>query len=179
MAVLLFRSLTVIFKLQKEATMSIVEVIKNIGTVVGCIISCITLLSLLIKPIRQFIISKITKLSNKDIYDIEIKKQSDEIAKEKAEIQEIKTTCNEIVDNVSEIKSLVFQNESDRLRGELFSCGNRCRRNIPLSLEEFRYIQEVYQKYSEKLHCNSIGTEEYEFIKAYYYSIDNQSNIKS
>lgn len=153
--------------------MSIIEIVKNIATVIGCIISFITLIGIVIKPIRQFIILKIAQLSNKDIYEVEIKKQSEEIEEEKTEIQEIKNTCNEIVNSVDEIKNLVFQNESDRLRGELFNCGNRCRRGIPLALEEFRYIQEVYQKYNEELHCNHNGTDEYNFIKEYYESLDN------
>ncbi len=158
--------------------MTVIDIIKNIATVVGCVISCITLLGILIKPIRQFVITKITDISNKNIYEVEIKKQNEEIEEEKTEIQEIKNTCDDIVSSVQEVKNLVFQNESDRLRGELFACGNRCRRGIPLSLEEFRYIQEVYQKYSEKLHCNSIGSDEYHFIKEYYESLDNQEMLK-
>ena len=32
-------------------------------------------------------------------------------------------------------------------------------------------------KYSVELHCNSIGTEEYNFIRDYFNSTDNQNNI--
>lgn len=158
--------------------MTAIDVIKDIAAVVGCIISCITLSGFLIKPIRQFFVKKVSELSNRDLYEAEIKKQSKELADEKDEMQDIKNSCNAIAKSVEELKILVFQNEADRLRGELFNCGNRCRRGIPLTLEEFRYIQEVWAKYDKKLHCNSIGTQEYYFIKEYYESLDNQEALK-
>ena len=161
-----------------------IEIVKNISSIIGCILSLFTLCGILIKPLRKFIINKISKWSNKESQDKAIqeqneviKKQNEAIKKEDEAIQEIKEKINQIVDIVSELNDRIFKNEADRLRSELFNCGNRCRRHIPLSGEEYRHIQEVFKKYSEELHCNSIGEDEYNFIKDYFNSAYNQDRL--
>ena len=81
--------------------------------------------------------------------------------------KKIKNIIETLVSKINDLTNTVTMNEQNRLRGELFNCGNRCRRNIPLHQEEFRFIQGVYQEYSEELHCNGIGKEEYLFIEEY------------
>ena len=157
--------------------MGILEIVKNIATIAGCILSCLTLLGICVKPIRRFIVNKITKLSKTEMYDKAIKEQNEAIAKEDKAIQEIKDKVNQIADIVSELSDRIFRNEADRLRSELFDCGNRCRRGIPLSGEEYRHIQDVFAKYSEELKCNGIGEEEYNFVKDYFNSKANQDRL--
>lgn len=157
---------------------NIIEITKNISVVLGTIISLITLTTLIVKPIRQKFINFIRKSTNDDEQNNLIKSQGEAIEKENENIIEIKNQLDKIVETISALNEKVFNNEKDRLRGEIFNCGNRCRRGIPLSREEFRYIQSVYEKYSVELHCNSIGTEEYNFIRDYFNSTDNQNNIK-
>ena len=151
--------------------MSYIEIIKNIATIVGCIISCITLAGIIIKPLRTKIFNKIISITNSD----QIKIQEKKLAEEDIKINKLTKICEENVKSTRELKQIIFDNESDRLRGELFNCGNRCRRGIPLSLEEYRFIQSEWQKYNGKLHCNSIGEDEYRFIVKYY---DSQSEIE-
>lgn len=69
---------------------------------------------------------------------------------------------------LEQVKSNVLENEADRLRSELFDCGNRCRRRIRLHPEEMEHIRAVYQKYSEVLHQNGPGEAEFKFITNYY-----------
>ena len=69
---------------------------------------------------------------------------------------------------LEQVKSNVLENEADRLRSELFDCGNRCRRRIRLHPEEMHHIRAVYQKYSEVLHQNGPGEAEFKFITNYY-----------
>lgn len=69
---------------------------------------------------------------------------------------------------LEQVKSNVLENEADRLRSELFDCGNRCRRRIRLHPEEMEHIRAVYQKYSEVLHQNDTGEAEFKFIMNYY-----------
>ena len=69
---------------------------------------------------------------------------------------------------LEQVKSNVLENEADRLRSELFDCGNRCRRRIRLHPEEMEHIRAVYQKYSEVLHQNGPGEAEFKFIMNYY-----------
>lgn len=69
---------------------------------------------------------------------------------------------------LDQVKSNVLENEADRLRSELFDCGNRCRRRIRLHPEEMDHIRDVYRKYSEVLHQNGPGEREFNFITDYY-----------
>jgi predicted RNase H-like nuclease (RuvC/YqgF family) len=161
-----------------------VEIFKIVSSILGCILSAITLCSIIIKPIRQSIIKQIGKWSNKEAQDKAIQeqnkiieKQNEAIKKEDEAIQEIKDKVNQIADIVSELSDRIFRNEADRLRSELFDCGNRCRRGIPLSGEEFRHIQDVFRKYSDELKCNGIGEDEYNFVKDYFNSKANQDRL--
>jgi hypothetical protein len=155
----------------------VMEVLKLISTILTLIISLTTVCGLCIKPLRKFIIKKISEWSNQESQDNAIQTQNEMIQKQNETIKEIKDTVNQVVAIVSELSDRIFKNEADRLRGELFDCGNRCRRHIPLSGEEFRHIQEVFKKYSEELHCNSIGEDEYNFIKDYFNSEANQDRL--
>ena len=74
---------------------------------------------------------------------------------------------------LDQVKSNVLENEADRLRSELFDCGNRCRRNIRLHPEEMEHIRVVFNKYSNVLHQNGPGEAEFKFITNYY----NQQNF--
>lgn len=67
-----------------------------------------------------------------------------------------------------QVKSNVLENEADRLRAELFDCGNRCRRNIRLHPEEMEHIRTTFRKYSKVLHQNGPGEAEFNFILDYY-----------
>ena len=69
---------------------------------------------------------------------------------------------------LGQVKSNVLENEADRLRAELFDCGNRCRRNIRLHPEEMEHIRVVFNKYSNVLHQNGPGEREFNFINDYY-----------
>ena len=153
------------------------EVLKLSSSILGLIISLGTIIGFCVKPIRKFIIKKISEWSNKESQDKAIQAQNEMIQKQNEAIGEIKNTVNQVVDIISELSDRIFKNEADRLRGELFDCGNRCRRHIPLSGEEFRHIQEVFKKYSVELHCNSIGEDEYNFIKDYFNSEANQDRL--
>lgn len=77
-------------------------------------------------------------------------------------------TNEKLTTQLEQVKSNVLENEADRLRSELFDCGNRCRRRIRLHPEEMEHIRAVYQKYSEVLHQNGTGQAEFRFITDYY-----------
>ena len=83
-------------------------------------------------------------------------------------IDKLLETNENLKDQLSQVKSNVLENEADRLRSELFDCGNRCRRNIRLHPEEMEHIRVVWDKYSNKLHQNGSGEKEFNFITDYY-----------
>jgi hypothetical protein len=136
-----------------------------------------TLTTLIVKPLRKRFITFIKKATNDVEQDMIIQQQAEAIKKEDEDIQELKITVNQIVDIVQELKERIFKNEADRLRSELFDCGNRCRRRIPLSGEEYRHIQGVFRKYSKELHENGSGEDEYNFITTYFNSTFNQDKL--
>ena len=144
--------------------MTALEVLEKVARVLSYLVSILTFLTLVIKPIRNWVIGKVIQITHKE------------------EVEELSKGFNEfkkwVKEEMTEMKQMLFENERDRLKGELFNYGNKCRRGKALTLEEFRYIQEVYQKYSCTLHCNHNGTEEYEYIRNYFESPYNKELIE-
>lgn len=83
-------------------------------------------------------------------------------------IDKLLETNKNLTEEMIQVKSNVLENEADRLRSELFDCGNRCRRNIRLHPEEMEHIRVVFNKYSKVLHQNGPGEAEFNFITDYY-----------
>lgn len=83
-------------------------------------------------------------------------------------IDKLLETNENLTEELVQVKSNVLENEADRLRSELFDCGNRCRRNIRLHPEEMEHIRVVFNKYSKVLHQNGPGEAEFNFITDYY-----------
>lgn len=90
-------------------------------------------------------------------------------------IQKLDSKLDKLLENnenlqiqLDQVKSNVLENEADRLRSELFDCGNRCRRHIRLHPEEMEHIRAVFNKYSNVLHQNGPGEAEFIFITDYY-----------
>ena len=114
------------------------EIFKNIATVVGCFSACIALLVTIIKPLRQGIINSFVEKSQNTKRDETIDSMDKKIDKllEKNERLEKRLT---------RVEKNVLDNEADRLRSELFDCGNRCRRNIRL------YVMLVFQEQEDSV----------------------------
>ena len=136
-------------------------IFQNIATVVGCLSATIGLAMLIIKPFRKWIIESFIRQS-----------QAKEV---KTKIDNMYTMMNQSLandaafeDRLSRVEKNVLENEADRLRSELFDCGNRCRRGIRLHPEEMEHIRVVFTKYAQKLKQNGTGEAEYRFICDYY-----------
>ena len=137
------------------------EIFKNIATVVGCFSAVIALAMTIIKPFRKWMVDSFVRQS-----------QAKEV---KAKIDNMVSMMNQSLDNdkafesrLSRVEANVLENEADRLRSELFDCGNRCRRGIRLHPEEMEHIRVVFTKYSQKLQQNGTGEAEFNFITNYY-----------
>ena len=133
----------------------------TIATIVGCLSACIGLAVAIIKPFRKWIIESFVRQS-----------QAKEV---KIKIDEMSTMMKQSLENdisfkkrLDSVEKNVLDNEADRLRSELFDCGNRCRRGIRLHPEEMEHIRVVFTKYSQKLKQNGTGESEYNFICDYY-----------
>ena len=137
------------------------EIFKNIATVVGCISACIALLVTIIKPLRQKIIDSVVKNSQ----DINRNNKIDNMDKKIDKLLEKNQSLDE---RMTRVEKNVLDNEADRIRAELFDCGNRCRRGIRLHPEEMEHIRAIYHKYKDVLHQNHEGDSEFDFITQYY-----------
>ncbi len=137
------------------------EVFKNIATVVGCISACIALLITIVKPLRQRLIDSFIRKAKDD-------KRDEAIAKMDKKIDKLLDANQGLEERLTSVEDNVLENEADRLRSELFDCGNRCRRGIRLHPEEMEHIRVVFTKYSQKLKQNGTGEAEYNFICDYY-----------
>lgn len=100
--------------------------------------------------------------------DDSVKSNDELIQKLDSKMDKLLETNEALTTQIEQVKSNVLENEADRLRSELFDCGNRCRRRIRLHPEEMEHIRAVYQKYSEVLHQNGTGEKEFNFITDYY-----------
>ena len=137
------------------------EIFKNIATVVGCISACIALAITIFKPLRQQIIDSVISKS-------QYQRIADNITKINKKIDELLVNNTNMQTRIERIEKNVLANEADRIRAELFDCGNRCRRGIRLHPEEFDHIKSIYDKYTDVLHQNHEGEIEFKFIYDYY-----------
>ena len=71
-------------------------------------------------------------------------------------------------DRLTRVEENVLENEADRIRAELFDCGNRCRRGIRLHPEEMEHMRAIFHKYKNVLLQNHEGETEFDFITDYY-----------
>lgn len=137
------------------------EIFKNIATVVGCISACIALAITIFKPLRQKIIDSFVHNSQQANLQTDMNNLSSKI--------DLLIEANEKMDNrTKKIEEHILENESDRLKSELSMYYNRCCRGLQVFPEEMLRVEEVYDRYHNKLGLNHIGTNMYDAIERYY-----------
>ena len=137
------------------------EIFKNIATVVGCISACIALLVTIIKPLRQKIIDSFVHNSQQENLQTNMNNLSSKI--------DLLIEANKKMDDrTKKIEEHILENESDRLKSELSMYYNRCCRGLQVFPEEMLRVEEVYDRYHNKLGLNHIGTNMYDAIEKYY-----------
>ena len=137
------------------------EIFKNIATVVGCISACIALLITIIKPLRQRIIDSF-------IHKSQYQNVLNNIEEMNKKIDILLHNNKQTQDKIKKIEEHMLENESDRLKSELSMYYNRCCRDLQIFPEEMLRVEEVYDKYHNKLGLNHIGTNMYDAIERYY-----------
>jgi uncharacterized protein YdcH (DUF465 family) len=123
------------------------------------------LLVAIIKPLRQGIIDSFVRKSRESKIDEKIDKMDKKIDK-------LLENHKQLDNRLTSVEENVLENEADRIRAELFDCGNRCRRGIRLHPEEMEHIRTIYHKYKDVLHKNHEGDAEFDFITKYYNNQD-------
>lgn len=137
------------------------EIFKNIATVVGCISACLALAVTIVKPLRQWVIDSFVQKSQQTNLQTNIEDLNKKI--------DLLIQSNEQTQNkIKKIEEHMLENESDRLKSELSMYYNRCCRSLQIFPEEMLRVEEVYDRYHNKLGLNHIGTNMYDAIAKYY-----------
>lgn len=137
------------------------EIFKNIATVVGCISACLALAVTIVKPLRQWVIDSFVQKSQQTNLQTNIEDLNKKI--------DLLIRSNEQTQNkIKKIEEHMLENESDRLKSELSMYYNRCCRSLQIFPEEMLRVEEVYDRYHNKLGLNHIGTNMYDAIEKYY-----------
>lgn len=144
------------------------EFIKDIAAIVGCISAIIALVTTMFRPVRKKIVNWIKHTSEASETAIAIKNINTKIASLENSVGDILTRVNKIDSRIKTLDQRVFENERDRIKAELSECAARCARGIKLYPEEKLHIDEIYSKYANELHCNSMGSTAYHEIIKYY-----------
>ena len=177
-----------------------INIIKEIASAIGGIMTMIAFLSLIIKPTRRKLeawIRKVTEVDNtsKRLDSVtsslsqqrkDIEALSTKLDKQQVELNNIKTHSDiadqkmlthiqEIDTSINKLDASVLENERDRIKSELSEYASRCARGLKIYPEEMVHIEEMYSKYTNTLHCNHSGTQNYNIIVDYY---KNQAWLK-
>ena len=166
------------------------EIIRDIAGFFFFFTVIITFLGLVLKPTRNRIetwIRKVMKsdelVSTMDAHTNQLDQLSKKLdaQEEKLDIQEKKSDASDkqILSHIKEIDTRldkldqrVLENERDRIKSELSEYASRCARGMKIYPEEMVHIEEMYEKYSNQLHCNHTGTQNYNTIANYYKNQD-------
>lgn len=148
----------------------IMELIKDIAAVIGCISAFIALVTTIFKPVRKKIVNWIKHTSEASETSAAVKEINAKITALKGNVGEILERIDKIDDRIKTLDKRVFENERDRIKAELSEYASRCARGIKIYPEEMTHINEIYYKYHEILGCNSFGTKMYDVIVKYYES---------
>lgn len=174
-----------------------VDIIKEITSAIGGIMTIIAFLTLIMKPTRRKLeawIRKATEVDNiskrLDSVSSSLSQQQKDIGalstkldQQQVELNNIKTQSNiadqkmlthiqEIDASINKLDTRVLENERDRIKSELSEYASRCARGLKIYPEEMVHIEEMYTKYSDTLHCNHTGTQNYNIIVNYYKNQD-------
>ena len=170
------------------------EIIRDIAGFLSCLTVIITFLGLVLKPTRNRIetwIRKVMKsdelVSTMDAHTNQLDQLSKKLdaQEEKLDIQEKKSDASDkqilshmqgIDTRLDKLDQRVLENERDRIKSELSEYASRCARGMKIYPEEMVHIEEMYAKYSNQLHCNHTGTQNYNTIANYY---KNQEWLKA
>ena len=170
------------------------EIIRDIAGFLSCLTVIITFLGLVLKPTRNRIETWIRKVmqsdelvSTMDAHTNQLDQLSKklDVQEEKLDIQEKKSDAADkqilshmqgIDTRLDKLDQRVLENERDRIKSELSEYASRCARGMKIYPEEMVHIEEMYEKYSNQLHCNHTGTQNYNTIANYY---KNQEWLKA
>ena len=170
------------------------EIIRDIAGFLSCLTVIITFLGLVLKPTRNRIetwIRKVMKsdelVSTMDAHTNQLDQLSKklDVQEENLDIQEKKSDATDkqilshmqgIDTRLDKLDQRVLENERDRIKSELSEYASRCARGMKIYPEEMVHIEEMYAKYSNQLHCNHTGTQNYNTIANYY---KNQEWLKA
>lgn len=155
-----------------------IEIIKDVSSILSEVTVIIAFLGLVLKPTRQKLKKWIQEIVAQDTAE-KIDELSTKIDQQNAKIdaqdqkssaadQQILDYIQDIDNKLIKVDKRVFENERDRIKAELSEYASRCARGLKIYPEEMVHIEEMYHKYKDEMHCNSSGSQNYQTIVNYY-----------
>lgn len=153
---------------------NVIELAKNITSIIGCVTACGGIAIVIIKPIRILCQSWIKQIIGESDTSKDVKELKDSISLLNEKIdkmdEKVDKRDREMAEKIDKLDRRVFENEKDRIKSELSEYASRCNRGMKIFPEEWLHIQEIYSKYKDEMHLNSTGTNNYNIIEEYYKS---------
>lgn len=162
-----------------EESIVIVETIKNIGSIAGTVISCVTLVTLIVKPIRNKVIEFIKKHSGSSESDEKVKELRESIDKLNSNMTILADGINEYMEKDAQAKKDIITRLDTLEEGNCVMIGNHIRdiyirykesKHIPE--KEFEAMSRLYKIYTEEYHGNGIIKRIYNEVTSDEWHID-------
>lgn len=153
-----------------EQVNKIVPILQTFSAMAVSLTAIITLLSLVFKPFRSFIVWVYKKMIHeKDRNEVVLKKIDDLEQTFTTRVDNLESTLSKKIQDVSDRND---ENEKDRIRWEILDFANSCRNGRKHSKEEFNHIIELRVKYEDLLaksgDKNGVFEEDFKYIQRLY-----------
>lgn len=140
-------------------TGDVVNVIKDAGSIVGTILSSITLLTIVVKPLRNYAVRLVDRLSGRTDLEAKIDQLAETLQKHFDESREFNQSIARDLDALKESDGKILGNT-------IRSIYNAYKDTKKMPEKEFEMLQKLYGTYSNVLHQNGVIEKIYNEITA-------------
>lgn len=130
-------------------TGDVVNVIKDAGSIVGTILSCITLLTIIVKPVRNCVVRFVDRLSGRPDLEAKIDRLAESLQQHFEESREFNQAIVRDLDALKDSDGKILGNT---IRGIY----NTYKDTKQMPEKEFEMLQKLYATYSNVLHQNGV-----------------------
>lgn len=130
-------------------TGDVINVIKDAGSIVGTILSCITLLTIIVKPVRNCVVRFVDRLSGRPDLEAKIDRLAESLQQHFEESREFNQAIVRDLDALKDSDGKILGNT---IRGIY----NTYKDTKQMPEKEFEMLQKLYATYSNVLHQNGV-----------------------
>lgn len=143
---------------------NVTNVLQTFSTWAISITAIVAALSAVCKPVRDLVQWGLKRFSNNSEIINEIKSVKTEM---NDRMDAMNGRMDDMRQRIEAVSTKNDENERDRLKHTIYQYGNYARKGQRISSEEFRYLQECFEKYTG-LGGNGSAHKEMDFVTDYY-----------